>query len=140
MSGTFTLAGFAAKCAAMAVAVDHAKHGALEKGARIVEREAKALIGTYDAGWPALKPKTVARKAHGDTPLLETGAMRDSIHHTVGHDEALVGSNDDKAVFQELGTSRGIPPRSFLVSAATRKEAEVARVLGSDLVAALKRS
>lgn len=140
MSGTFSLAGFAAKCVAMAAAVEHSTHAGLEKGAKIVEAESKALIGTYDAGWPALKPETVARKAHGDTPLLETGKLQASIKHTVGHKEAAVGTDEQTGVWQELGTSRGIPPRSFLMSAAVRKEAEVAHAIGGEAIRALKRA
>lgn len=84
----------------------------------IVEKAAKDVIGTYAYGWPALKPETIARKAQGDTPLLETGEMRDSIRSiaalSVLGAEGLVYSTDPVAVYQELGTSRGIPPRSFL--------------------------
>ncbi|WP_214680105.1 hypothetical protein, partial [Escherichia coli] len=50
---------------------------------------------------------------------------------------AHVGSNDDKAVWQELGTSRGIPPRSFLGGAAVRKSAEVRDIIGREMHAAL---
>jgi hypothetical protein len=43
-----------------------------------------------------------ARKATGDSPLLETGELRDSIEHVVTQedDEVVghVGSNSDKAV------------------------------------------
>lgn len=83
-----------------------------------VEAQAKAVIGTYAYGWPALKPATVARKATGDSPLLETGHLRDSIAQraelAAGGAEGVVYSSDKIAVYQEFGTSRGIPPRSFL--------------------------
>jgi HK97 gp10 family phage protein len=129
------LASFAAFAAGMVVEVDHAKHEALEKGAKIIEDEAKRVIGTYDYGWPPLAASTVARKG-ADTPLLETGEMRDSIEHTVGHDEARIGSNNDKALWHELGTSR-IPPRPFLMGAAKAKEKEVADLLGHQVVKVL---
>jgi phage gpG-like protein len=103
---------------------------ALEQAAMLIEAEAKRVIGTYEYGWPRLKPATVARKA-GDTPLLETGEMRDSIEHSVADDgmEAQVGSNNPKAVWHELGTSR-IPARSFLMGAAMHKEKEVHELVG----------
>jgi hypothetical protein len=104
--------------------------GALDHCALIIEKEAKRVIGTYEYGWPRLQPETIARKA-GDTPLLETGEMRDSIEHSVDDngEEAYVGSNNPKAVWQELGT-RTIPARSFLMGAAMHMESQVHAIMG----------
>ena len=44
---------FAALAGEMIVAVDHKKHESLEHGAKIIEKEAKRVIGTYDYGWPS---------------------------------------------------------------------------------------
>jgi hypothetical protein len=52
-----------------------AEHAALEASARVIKREAKSLIGHEQSTWPPLQPDTIARKANGDTPLLETGEM-----------------------------------------------------------------
>lgn len=129
-----SLAAFAGHIAGLVAATEHATHEALEAGAKIVETEAKRVIGTYDYGWPPLKPATVARKAKGDTPLLETGEMRASIGRKIGHGEAVVGSDNDKAVWHELGTSK-TPPRPFLSGAAAAKEAEVQAIMGKKFVA-----
>ena len=51
----------------------------VEKACRMVEKEAKAAIGTYRFDWPALQPETIARKTTGDSPLLETGELQASI-------------------------------------------------------------
>jgi hypothetical protein len=69
------------------------------------------MIGHEQPFWPALKPETIERKAQGDTPLLETGALRDSISHVVypEHGYGDVGSTSKIAVYQELGTKH-IPP------------------------------
>jgi phage gpG-like protein len=77
-------------------------------------RDAARNVGEGYPEWPALSPETLAHKIGGG-PLLETGEMRDSIRHEVVPEElaVVVGSNDKRALFQELGTSR-IPPRSFL--------------------------
>ena len=142
MSGVFTLTGFAQVLTSMALAMPRAEHEALEKAAVIVETEAKRVLGTYEYGWPPLQPETVARKATGDSPLLETGDLRDSIKHHVGHTgthgsmEADIGSDDDKAVWHELGTAR-IPPRPFLSGAAIHKEHEVVAVIGRHIAAHL---
>jgi phage gpG-like protein len=123
----------------IAVEIPMVEHAALERAAIIVETEAKRVIGTYDYDWPQLQAKTVARKANGNTPLLETGEMRDSIEHKVGEHEAHVGSNNQKAVYQELGTSR-IPPRSFLMGAAMHKERQIVEDTGLIFHAAINLS
>src|ERR1700693_6233643 len=58
----------------------------VEKACRMVEKEAKRAIGTYLFDWPRWQPETVAHKARGDTPLLETGELKESIEHTVGRE------------------------------------------------------
>lgn len=128
----------AALFSGMALEYEASKHSALEKACVIVETEAKDVIGTYRYGWEELKPETIARKANGDTPLLESGEMRDSIEHTVQGDSGFVGSDSDKALWQELGTTRDgkqvIPPRSFLGGAAMRKGEDVAKAIGQEIV------
>ncbi len=141
----------AAMFASFEQAAHHHEHAALEHAAKIVETEAKAEIGTYQpaAGpfqaWQQLTAYTQAdRLAKGypaNDPLLREGTLRDSIEHTVTMDfgpggVAHVGSDNDIAVYQELGTVT-IPPRSFLGGAAFRKEAEVRHVLGQGFIAML---
>ena len=86
----------------------------LDKVGELAQTMAAAYIGHYQTGWPALAESTLEKK-DADTPLLETGEMRDSIKRELDpiELEVVVGSNDKKALWQELGTSR-IPPRSFL--------------------------
>jgi HK97 gp10 family phage protein len=128
----FSLSGFATFLAGAAVEIHHSEHEALEKAAVIVETEAKRVIGTYEYGWPPLAPSTLEKKA-ADTPLLETGKMRDSITHSVSGNEARVGSNEDTALWQEMGTVR-IPPRPFLQGAVQHKIKEVCDVIGHTVV------
>jgi phage gpG-like protein len=90
---------------------------------------AKSAIGGYSLGWPPLQPDTIARKSTGDSPLLESGELRDSItaeaELTPFGAEGAVGSNDPIAVFHEAGTSR-VPPRPLYGASllATAPEAE----------------
>jgi phage gpG-like protein len=126
----YSLESFAALLTKIAV-TEEAEQRGLEKAAVIVETEAKRVIGTYDYGWAPLAPSTLAHKA-ADTPLLETGEMRDSIQHQVEHRAANIGSNNDKAVWQELGTAK-IPARSFLGGAAMHKGKEVADAIGTEM-------
>ena len=138
----FTLTEFAAHCLTMGADVELAKEAAVEKGCQMIEKEAKASLGHYHLGWPRLKPATIARKATGDSPLLETGQLRDSIGHVVLHEEGevvgYVGSDDDVAIYQELGTSR-IPARPFLAGAATREEKAVVEMTGRMIEGAMIR-
>jgi phage gpG-like protein len=128
MTTAFSLLEAAAHFAHLGHTWDKATHAALEIAARIVEAEAKRLIGTHDAGWPALKPETIARKATGDSPLLETGELRDSIQHNSSPTVAHIGTNNPKGVWHELGTSR-VPPRPFLSTALKNKEKVIARAV-----------
>lgn len=124
------LAEAAAKFVALGTAVEANKKEALEQACVVIKTEAKRVLGTHDYGWPPLKPETIARKANGDTPLLETGELRDSIEHSADSQVGHIGSNNDKAVWHELGTSRGIPPRPFIAGAAQHKEKEVVALIG----------
>src|SRR4051812_7279553 len=123
------------------VHLKHAEHEAIEHAAVIIETEAKESLGHYQSGWPPLKPDTIAHKATGDSPLLERGQLRDSLKHNVslGPAEGYVGTDEKTAEYMEYGTSRGIPPRPFLLTAAVRKEAEVVEAIGRTVVATLER-
>ena len=130
------------------VHLDHAEHTAMERACKVIEKEAKRELGTYQGqagpfvAWADLADSTIAEKeklgfAPPDNPLLRTGDLRDSIDHAVGVREGAVGSDSPIAEYQELGTSRGIPPRSFLGGAAVRKGPEVAEIIGLSPVMAL---
>jgi phage gpG-like protein len=122
--------------AEIAVTMDHIEHRCLDEGSKILQDEAKRVLGTYDYGWPRLKPQTIKHKGTGDSPLLETGDLRDSIERDVQHGVAYVGSNNDKALWHELGTSR-IPPRPFLAGAAAAKHGEIGEWIGKHFHAVL---
>jgi phage gpG-like protein len=132
---SFSLGSFGAHLAAIAITTTaHEKKG-LEKAAVIIETEAKRVIGTYDYGWLQLAESTLAQKS-ANTPLLETGEMRDSIEHTHAGRSAFVGSNSDIAVYQELGTAK-IPARSFLAGAAIHKGKEAAQAVAGEMLLGL---
>lgn len=115
-------------------------HSALECAGQIVETEAKRVIGTYDYNWvelaDATKEDRVSQGFPENEPLLRTGEMRDSIEHRVEGDTVHIGSDNDKAVWQELGTVT-IPPRSFLKGAVEHKLAEIEEAIGRTVVAHL---
>jgi phage gpG-like protein len=138
MLGEFSIRSFIAYAAVMDVLVEEAKHHALETTAKHIEKKAKEVIGTYDYGWPQLAESTQEDRVHkgfsANDPLLRTGQLRDSIGHTVdGSTRATVGSNEDVAVYQELGTAT-IPPRSFLLSTAMHEHDKILHIIGETVV------
>jgi hypothetical protein len=116
--------------------LERASKAAVTKSARLIRDEARRVLGTYDYGWVPLAESTIAQKETGDSPGLETGAMRKSIKYSVDgtrmHWEATVGSNDPHALYFELGTIHQ-PARSFLAGAAMRKQHEVHKICGHDV-------
>jgi hypothetical protein len=140
----FDLAGFAAFVVEELVDnVELARAEALEIGARAIRAEAKRVIGTYDYGWPQLAPATQAdREKAGyaaNEPLLRSGKLRDSIHVTIIEPGKLaeIGSNEDIAVYQELGTAT-IPPRPFLSTSAARIEKPIRKMIRETVGAAVE--
>ena len=71
-----------------------------------------------------------------DAPWLRTGALRDSIDCENDSSGAVIGSNSDVAVDQELGTVR-VPPRPFLVPAAAAAAGDVAGQIAAAIAKAL---
>lgn len=116
--------------------VDHGAQIGIEEGARHIAAEAKRVMGSYEYNWPPLKTETVEHKAAGDTPLVETGHMRDSIQTEAGYHRARVFSDDPKFAYHELGTSK-TPARPVLSETAIRHEEQVAHHLGKRVVAAM---
>jgi phage gpG-like protein len=141
MEKLFTLVGFAAELHAIEKDLVATGPKIIERACQLVQKRAKAAIGKNHELWPDLAPSTIAdKKAHGyatPKPLLRTGEMRDSIEYVVHGHEGAVGSNDPVAVYQELGTSRGIPPRPFLVSSAISSEDKIHRMAAAATMAAL---
>jgi HK97 gp10 family phage protein len=129
------------------VAMHVAAHHALDKAARIIEKDAKAQMGKYqgEAGpfnaWTELADSTKKdRVRQGFTendPLVRTDALAESISREVHGLEAAVGSTSDVMVYQELGTDR-IPPRPVLGPAAYKNKDKIERILGEAVVHAME--
>lgn len=139
-----SLTAFAVKLLTLEVAVQRELHVGLKHAAQLVEHTAKEEIGHYQPAvgpfdaWPELADETKAQRERmgfsPNDPLLRTGELRDSISHQVHGLEAAVGSTSDIALYQELGTSRGIPPRPFLGPALIRNEHQIMKILGHAVV------
>lgn len=109
----------------------------LKKAAEIIQKDAKARIGTYQDGmgpfpaWANLAESTVddrIRKGFApEDPLLRTGEMRNSIGVLIAGNEAIIGTPDAVALHHEMGTSR-MPPRPFLGPAAMHSKEAVEKM------------
>jgi len=156
-----SLAEFAGYLAKVPALILIEQHEGLELAARVIEKEAKELIGEYhgSAGpfvaWKELADSTKEERVQQgfpeNDPLLRDGLLRDAIEHRAGIFDAAIGVPDKEvqhsyrkkpdnigeiAEYQELGTN-GIPPRSFLGMAAVHKSEAVANILGRSVVKAL---
>jgi hypothetical protein len=105
------------------------RQAALEAGAKLFLEKAQAAIGTYEYGWPKLAESTIRRKEEGDTPLLETGEMRDSGGYDMHHDYATVGFTDPKIREHEWGTAH-VPPRPVVGGTIDHHGQEIADRMG----------
>lgn len=97
--------------------------------------KAKGYIGHPQDGWAPLSPRTIEGfrlpggrwvvgkrqrgfdGGEGFEPLRgETGQLRDSIETKTAGMVGIIGSDDKRALYQEIGTGgeRPIPPRPFL--------------------------
>ncbi len=137
------LTSFIVHFEAVEIAMHEAAHVGLKKVAVLIEKDAKAQIGSYQGAvgpfpaWAQLADSTQAdrgRKGYAENdPLLRDGTLRDSISHEVEGLEAAIGSTSDIAMYQELGTSR-IPPRPFIGPAAFKNKEKIENILGTAIV------
>jgi phage gpG-like protein len=130
-----------AEFAAELVVADHnlkvAETEVITAACAMVAERAKDIIGVPQPGWPPLSPETLKHKDGINSPLLETGELRDSITWNSDDQEGYVGTNDPKGRWQEFGTSR-IPPRSFLGAAAIQMESEIDKMAERAVAAAFE--
>jgi phage gpG-like protein len=135
MTQTFSLLGFVAHLATVERDMHELGPAIVARACEMVCAEAKRVIGEGYPYWPALQPATLARKMM-NTPLLETGQLRASIEWNSSGNEGYVGSNDDRAIWHEFGTSH-IPPRSFLAGAAMAMEDKIHKMAARAVMAVM---
>ena len=72
------LLGLAMRMAVVESELRLAHEASVAQACALLAEQCRLVIGTYEYGWPPLEPTTIARKATGDSPLLETGELRAS--------------------------------------------------------------
>ena len=107
------LLGLAMRMAVVESELRLAHEASVAQACALLAEQCRLVIGTYTYGWPPLEPTTIARKATGDSPLLETGELRASIEWNADEHQGFVGSNDFLMIVHEFGTSR-VPARPVL--------------------------
>jgi HK97 gp10 family phage protein len=94
---------------------------ALLTGAKVVEGQAKINVREWD--------------------LIDTGNMMNSIlAWPVSNKEAEVGVGAEYGIYHEMGTSRGLPARPYLLPALKSEAPKVQRVVATSLKAAIGRA
>jgi hypothetical protein len=130
--GFFTLLQAAAKFEAFSKSMQYANEAILTEWAVAVQKRAKESLGSYQKGWPKLAESTVERKGGRDTPLLDTGELRDSISGFVEmygkeHGRGVVGTPLEKGLWAELGTTHE-PARAWLLPAALHSKSDIDKI------------
>lgn len=137
---------FASHLAIVSGATKIALHEGVKKSVELIQATAKAEIGVYQDGfgttqgdigafpaWAQLAESTERQKEIMgyplDSPLLATGEFRDSIVKEAVGLKGVVASDDELAMWHEMGTDR-MPPRPVFGPAGARCEEKVLRILG----------
>jgi HK97 gp10 family phage protein len=126
-----SLSDYAKHLERVVVRMPVAKAKGLALAGKVVAEKTRNKLGVYQSGWPPLKPETVARKATGDSPELETGSMRDTIAVKADAVKATI-SVGGAAIYQELGTSK-MPARPFLGPALRESEGKIGAALAGEI-------
>lgn len=87
---------------------------------------AAAKNAIYRALWAV--GATAEGYAKQDAPV-DTGRLRNSITHKETQDQTIIGTNVEYAIYQELGTSRGVKPKHFLKNAVADHTDEYKRII-----------
>jgi hypothetical protein len=115
----------------------------LEKVGALAQSLAAEYPGHYQPGWAPLAESTIKDKQNKGfpvpSPLKRTGDMAASYRKEVdlAELEMVIGSPEPKALWQEMGTSRGIPPRPVCEPALKNSLPYAADVFGEIAVSLL---
>lgn len=126
-------------------AIPAAIHRTLTSAAERLQADARAMVGTEPAIWPALATATIAQKQRlGFTghvsptdPLLRTGQLRESITATADPDGITLASSDPVMTFHEHGTAR-MPARPVLAPTIAASIDEIGHALAGSVAETIR--
>jgi hypothetical protein len=114
----------------------------------VIQIDAMARIGHYQAGWPQLAPATQEERVRlgftANDPLLRTGELREAIRvRVLGAAAVAVGVDDGDmgpiAHGQEFGNPlKNLPPRPFIGPAGEEMLPKASNVIGKALETAIE--
>lgn len=118
----------------------------LARAAKMIKIEAKTEIGHYQSadypfvGWAELadatKDERVKLGYSENDPGLRSGEMQESIESAANYNVGVVGSDSEKLVWFEMGTTHQ-PPRSVLGLAALHKTDQAVDAVAGRIAGAL---
>lgn len=125
-----------------AVIHETVKKTAMRRAGTKVLAHARSKFGKYQPAvgeWPAwmfLTDYTMTERLHlgfkPDEPLKRTSSLKNSVLLSIDHDRIVIGSNDPRMIWHEMGTAT-IPPRPVLGPALYEKRHEVAKIIGHSI-------
>ena len=116
----------------------------LDKVGTLAQTLAAEYPGHYQPGWAPLAESTITDKQSKGfdvpSPLKRTGDMAASYKKEIDpfELELVIGSPELKALWQEMGTSRGIPPRPVCEPALKNSLPYAADVFGEIAVSLIR--
>lgn len=125
-----------------AVIHETVKKQAMRRAGTKVLAHARSKFGVYQpavgewARWMYLTDYTMTERIWQgftpDDPLKRSGGLKKSLHLSIDNDRIVIGSNDERMIWHEMGTSR-MPPRAVLGPALYEKRHEVAKIIGHSI-------
>lgn len=139
-----SFAAFGAHLARLALLEHEVTGHIVRESAKIILADAEHRIGAYQDytgpfnAWAPLADSTEAEKERLgyplNAPLLREGDLRGSYNYEVNGNEAVIGSQSDIAVYQEMGTET-IPPRPVIGPAAYNSKNDICELAGMTALA-----
>jgi phage gpG-like protein len=117
-----------------------------------LERSATNLIKTFSTdvfstrgraigtSWPPLSPATIARKARGSTPLVETGTMQKSFYKQVHADHAVVGNDTPYFKYHQSNKPRLRLPRRPMMKLGNAQKEMIVREFNKEFQNKIRRT
>lgn len=77
-----------------------------------------------------MKSGAVVENSAKQNAPVDTGRLRNSIHHEMEDDDTVdIGTDVEYAIYQELGTSRGIAPKLYLTNGVRNNISQIKSII-----------
>lgn len=96
--------------------------------------------GAVGTQWAPLSPATIARKARGNTPLVETGFMKSSFRKEVHATHAVIDNPTEYFPYHQSNKPRSRLPRRPMMRMGNRQKEMIQRELNKEFQNKIKRN